>query len=84
MIDFKETETTVGYVETDSGGILITDLLWDHPSTSQQKIAEDLDLGRVKIPIKAVLRNNKRQIIIELDDAILLEDGDDTVKITPP
>jgi len=84
MIDFKETETSVGFVETDSGGILITDLVWDHPNTSQQKVAEDLDLGRVRIPVKAVLRNNKRQLIIELDDAVALEVGNDTVKITAP
>jgi len=81
MIEFTETETTVGYVDTDSGGILITDLVWDQPNTSQKKVAEDLELGRVRIPIKAVLRGNKRQLIIELDDVTTLEEGGDTVPI---
>lgn len=70
MDDFQEDEKVVGHFDTDSGGILITDMVWDIPQASQQRFSEDLDLSNVRIPIKAVLLDGKRRLILELDEAV--------------
>ena len=67
---FEDEEKVIGHVETDSGGVLITDLVWDAPATHQKRVKIDLELGRVKIPVKAVRVDGKRRLIIEIDEGV--------------
>ena len=70
-ITFSEKETIVGYIETDSGGVLMTDLVWaeDIPSVTQERVRLELDLDKCKIPVIAVRKGQKRYLIVSLDDA---------------
>ena len=74
MIDandlFNDKETTIGHIETSSGGILMTDGGWeeDLPRTTQQTVALDVGLVPSRIPVFAVRRNNKRFLILSLDE----------------
>lgn len=70
MSDFQDKEEIVGYVDTDSGGILIADMIWDLPEATQKRVAMDLDMSNVRIPVKAVLHEGKRRLFLELDEAV--------------
>lgn len=78
---FQDEEKIVGYVETDSGGILIADLVWDVPVAHQERVKLDLELGRAKIPVKTVRVNGKRRLIIELDEAVSYVSINETVVV---
>jgi len=76
MIDakdlFHDKDSIVGHVETNSGGLLLTDGGWedDLPLTTQESLALDLNIDAVKIPVIAVRKNNKRFLILAIDDAV--------------
>jgi hypothetical protein len=69
---FHDKETLVGYVETSAGGILLTDGGWedDLPLTTQESLSIDLNIESSRIPVIAVRKNDKRFLILALDDAI--------------
>lgn len=83
MIDvFKEDiEQLIGYVDTDSGGLLITDMIWDMPKTSPKRTCLDLKLGQVRIPVKTVIKDGKRRLIIEIDEALDRTEDQDVVEV---
>lgn len=70
---FTEEEKLAGYIETDTGTILVSDGLWEDrlPLSSQSRLTLDLGIERCRIPAYAVLRNEKRYLILSIDDAIL-------------
>jgi hypothetical protein len=70
MDTFTEGETIIGYVDTDSGGVLIADMTWDVPKNTQKRVALDLDMENTRIPVKAVLVDGRRRLILELDEAV--------------
>ena len=75
MIDSKDLfhtkETVIGHVETSAGGLLLTDGGWeeDLPITTQKSIALDLNIDPSLIPVISVIKNNKRFLILAIDDA---------------
>lgn len=76
MIDgkdqFQDKEIVIGHVETSAGGVLLTDGGWeeDLPKTTQESLALDLNVEPGKIPIIAVRKNNKRFLILAIDDMV--------------
>lgn len=69
---FQEgVERLVGHLETDSGTILLTDGIWNSeiPSANQHRVYLNLGTPRVRIPVYAVIRNNKRYLILDVDQA---------------
>lgn len=83
----EKTDSLVGYVETDSGSILITDGVWDKttiPLNSQQRVSLDIGLDRCRIPVHNVKLNGKRFLLIALDDAVPLTEGDDKIDVEDP
>ena len=65
-------EKLVGYLETDTGTILLTDGIWndDIPSADQQRVYLNLGTPQIRIPVFGVIRNNKRYLIIDIDRSI--------------
>lgn len=77
MIDgkdlFPDKEAVIGHIETNSGGILLTDGGWedDLPLTTQESLALDLNIeSSAKIPVFAFRKNNKRFLVLAIDDAV--------------
>ena len=66
---FTEEEQLLGYVETDSGTVLLADGLWSYalPPTNQQTLVLDTEIERVRFPVYAVIRGNQRFLLISLD-----------------
>lgn len=66
---FTDNEKVIGVIDVNSGGIMITDVVWKSalPLTSDQSVALDLDLPQGKIPVIAVMRGGKRLLILDLD-----------------
>jgi hypothetical protein len=83
MIDFfKEQEQLVGYVDTNSGGLLITDMIWSTHKTAHEQIILDLEgLDQVRIPVKSVIQGGKRRLIIEIDEALDRTKDQDVVDV---
>jgi hypothetical protein len=71
-IFFSNVEKLLGYVETDSGSVLLTDGLWEKelPNNSQERLALDLGIEQSKIPVYGILLREKRYLLISLDDAV--------------
>lgn len=75
MIDakdlFQDKEIVIGHIETSAGGVLLTDGGWeeDVPLTTQESMALDLNIKPSRIPVIAVRKNNKRFLILAIDDA---------------
>jgi hypothetical protein len=87
-IEFGTKETLVGYVETDSGGIIIADGLWgdEFPSVSQDRVNLNFNLGKCKIPVYGFMKDGRRYLLLALDDAEALPPIEGTVEVTdlPP
>lgn len=66
---FTDNEKVIGVIDVNSGGIMITDVVWKSalPLTSDQSVALDLELPQGKIPVIAVMRGGKRLLILDLD-----------------
>jgi hypothetical protein len=66
---FTDNEKVIGVIDVNSGGIMITDVVWKSalPLTSDQSVALDLDLPQGKVPVIAVMRGGKRLLILDLD-----------------
>ena len=83
----EKTDSLVGYVETDSGSILITDGVWDKtviPLNTQQRVSLDLGLDRCRIPVHRVTLGGKKFLMIALDDAAPLTEGEDKIETEDP
>jgi len=78
---FTEREKIVGYIGTDSGGIMLTDALWETelPATTLDRMAVDLGIQPGRIPVIAGMRNGKRFLIIDIDGAQVNEEVTDDV-----
>jgi len=76
----------IGYVDTDSGGLLITDSLWvsNLPEVSQKRFERDLDIPEQRIPIKAFRKGTKRYLLIEIDEGVTLTTKSDLVDVEDP
>lgn len=83
-IRFGSKEELIGYVETDSGGIIITDGVWGDafPSVSQDRINVNLDLGKCRIPVFGFSKNGKRYLLLALDEAEDLPPIEGVVPVT--
>lgn len=87
---FTAEETLAGYLETDTGTILMTDGLWENtlPLTAQNRLTLDLGIERCRIPVYAMLRNEKRFLILGIDDALIPVNDVETVdtedQVNPP
>jgi len=70
---FGDTEKLAGYIETDSGSILLTDGVWETalPQNSQERLALDLGVESGKIPVYGIILKEKRYLLIALDDIIV-------------
>ena len=76
-------ERLVGYLETDTGTVLLTDGIWNSeiPSANQNRVYLNLGTPRIKIPVYGVIRSNKRYLILDIDQAIQSTKVADTVKV---
>lgn len=87
-IEFGTKETLIGYVETDSGGVIIADGLWgdEFPSVSQDRVTMNFNLGKCKIPVFGFTKDGRRYLLLALDDAKPLPPIEGTVEVTdlPP
>jgi hypothetical protein len=72
LLKFAESQQIVGHITVASGSLLLTDGVWDSPEISEEN-KQLVDLGpeyeSVKIPVSTVIQNNKRYIILSVDDA---------------
>jgi len=70
-IKFGSRESLVGYVETDSGGIVIADGIWgdEFPTVSQDRVHLNLNLEKGRIPVYGFSKGGKRYLLLALDDA---------------
>jgi hypothetical protein len=66
---FTETEQHVGYIETDSGTLLLADGIWgaSMPPITQQALLVDTETERTKFPVYSILRSGQRFLLIALD-----------------
>ncbi|RLI88004.1 MAG: hypothetical protein DRP01_00190 [Archaeoglobales archaeon] len=82
---FTEKPTLVGYIETNSGGILMADGAWEEslPPTTDSRISIDLEVDAGKIPVYAVNHAGKRSLLINIDD-IILHTSQEQVDISDP
>lgn len=66
---FTETEQHIGYIETDSGTLLLADGIWGSsmPPIDQQALIVDTEVERTKFPVYAVMRGGQRFLLIALD-----------------
>ena len=81
---FTSKENIVGYVETDSGTLLITDGIWDDriKVSARNKVYVDLGMDRVRIPVIATKQNGRKFLLIPLDQAeVVIEDAGDIVGV---
>lgn len=80
---FHDQETVIGHIEISAGGVLLTDSGWeeDLPKTTQESLALDLDMEPGKIPVIAVRKNNKRFLILAIDDMINTSFAGNTVTV---
>lgn len=72
---FKESETLIGHVILNTGTLLLTDGVWSdnlHINT-EEKLAIDLNLDKVKVPVIAVRQNEQRYLLIPIDQGIPLD-----------
>lgn len=82
--EFTNREQLIGYVETDSGGLVIADGIWgdEFPSVSQERICVNLGILKGKVPVYAVSRNGKRYLLLALDAAVQLPALEGLVNVT--
>lgn len=68
-LPFTETEQHVGYIETDSGTLLLADGIWgaSMPPLTQQSLLVDTETERTKFPVYTILRGGQRFLLIALD-----------------
>ena len=86
-VQFPAEETIIGYVDTDSGGLLITDAAWESalPRATHKHTAIDFgDIPSCRIPVYAKLVGGRRFVIIDIDAAQDLKVDTDTVAIDSP
>lgn len=76
----------VGYVDTDSGCIALTDGIWVSamPITDQSSLSIDVGQERVRIPVYAFSRDDHRYLLIALDDNKKLANGAVNVSVVDP
>lgn len=81
---FTEKENIIGYVETDSGTLLITDGIWDDriKVSARNKVSVDLGMDRVRVPVIATKQNGRKFLLIPLDQAEgVVDTGGDVVGV---
>ncbi len=84
---FKESETVIGYIETDSGSLLITDGIWDSivNVNPRNRVHVDLGVDRIRLPVIATKQNDRRFLLIPIDQAEPLADSStDKVNVEEP
>jgi hypothetical protein len=83
---FKNNETLIGYIETDSGTLLLTDGTWEDniPKNTQEKIKINLELESCKIPVIALQKSGKRFLILAIDSNITTEEIAEVVQTFDP
>jgi hypothetical protein len=86
---FTETEQRIGYIETDSGTLLLADGIWSSsmPPVEQQAMIVDTETERTKFPVYAVMRGGQRFLLIALDSNTVntpITSDDDRVAIDEP
>lgn len=69
-LSFSEEKKLVGYLETDSGTLLLADGIWKDnlPVIDQQALVLDTEMERTKFPVFAVMQGGRRYLLIALDN----------------
>jgi len=72
IIEFTEEQEVVGYVTTDTGGILIADSVVesDIAIPSKNVVSLDLQMDKRRIPIVATRQGDQRFLLIPLEQAV--------------
>ena len=67
---FTENETHIGYIETDSGTLLLADGIWgpSMPLVDQKALVVDTETERTKFPVYSIMRGGQRFLLIALDN----------------
>jgi hypothetical protein len=86
---FTETEQHIGYIETDSGTLLLADGIWGPamPSVDQKALVIDTETERTKFPVYTVMRGGQRFLLIALDTNTIntpITTEDDRVTVDDP
>lgn len=66
---FTEKEEHIGYIETDSGTLLLADGIWgpSMPLVDQKALIVDTETERTKFPVYSIMRGGQRFLLIALD-----------------
>ena len=74
---------TLGHISCDSGGLLITDQMWESqlPKVFSQMYSDNYDIAGTKIPIKGTLVNGQRVLMIYLDEPVTESKTNDLVRV---
>ena len=82
-IVFAEKMTLVGHIDTDSGGLLLTDSLWAEqlPNVAQRKFNRDMGIKSQRIPVYTTTQGGKRYLLIGLDEGESLIKNKETVTV---
>jgi hypothetical protein len=85
---FTEEETIVGYVDTDSGSLLIADGVWETSLvgvSDRNRLVIDVERDNIRIPIIATKQNGRRFLLIPIDAANPIQSNDkDKVDVRDP
>jgi hypothetical protein len=86
---FTETEQHIGYIETDSGTLLLADGIWGPamPTVDQKALVIDTEIERTKFPVYTVMRGGQRFLLIALDTNTInthITNEDDRVEVKDP
>ena len=86
---FTENEQRIGYIETDSGTLLLADGIWSStmPTVDQQALCIDTETERAKFPVYAIMRSGQRFLLIALDKEVennRITNNDDRVVVDEP
>src|SRR5574343_1302157 len=88
-LTFTENEQHIGYIETDSGTLLLADGIWANamPTVDQQALLIDTEVERAKFPVYSVTRGGQRFLLIALDTDVVnnrITNEDDRVEVDEP
>jgi len=80
---FTEEGNIIGYVATDSGGLLLVDGIWRSvvPKSKDQMTLELDGPSRQRIPVRALRKDGKRFLILAIDEGQELGIPKETVEI---
>lgn len=69
---FSETEKLIGYITTATGSLLLIDGAFQTAvkAANRDIVCLDVEKEQSRIPVFTVMQNNKRFILVSIDDAV--------------